>query len=121
MITATQEEGAYSGDRRAPLAAVVCEGNCANWRSYSAALAQELPAEDDGISRGKPNMDHDETQFPRRTWPEPQGPIDLNDAESIAGWCSKLQTSEQQLRKAISSVGPMPAAVDYFLNGRKLK
>ena len=44
------------------------------------------------------------TQTARAT-ANPDSTIDLRDDDAIAFWCSKLQCSEEELRRAIADVG----------------
>jgi hypothetical protein len=44
--------------------------------------------------------------------------IDVNEEASLAVWCVRLGVTEDALRAAVAMVGPMPAAVGFYLQGR---
>ena len=43
--------------------------------------------------------------------------IDVNDPAALAHWAKKLDTTEQQLRDAVDTVGDKAADVDMHLKG----
>lgn len=43
--------------------------------------------------------------------------IDMNDAQMLAHWARKLDTTEQQLRDAVAAVGDRAADIEMHLKG----
>jgi hypothetical protein len=46
--------------------------------------------------------------------------IDVNQDASIVAWCARFGVAEDVLRAAIAMVGPMPAAVGFYVQGRHI-
>ncbi len=45
--------------------------------------------------------------------------INLNDANQLATWAKKLDTTSEQIREAVQSVGDKPADVELYLKGSR--
>ena len=45
----------------------------------------------------------------------PSGSIDVGDPAVITYWAEQLGVTEEQLKRAIEMVGPMPAALEFYL------
>jgi hypothetical protein len=44
--------------------------------------------------------------------------IDLDDAAEVEAWCALLKLTQEDLRTAVKTIGPMSAAVAAYVNSR---
>ena len=47
--------------------------------------------------------------------------IDVDNAEEMAIWCRELDIPEQRLREVIDMIGPMTAAIRFYVASPKFK
>ncbi len=47
--------------------------------------------------------------------------IDVNNAEEMAIWCQELEIPDQRLREVIEMIGPMTAAIRFYVASPKFR
>ena len=47
--------------------------------------------------------------------------IDVDNAEEMAAWCRELKIPEQRLREVVEMIGPMTAAIRFYVASPKFK
>ena len=47
--------------------------------------------------------------------------IDINNPEEMAAWCGELDLPEDRLREVIEMIGPMTAAIRFYVASPKFR